>query len=135
MSTIVCNDLGQPFAWYPNAVNLLGAQDIQIPYSEAATLGLITVMGTGGNIEQEGDIQGLNNLLMGGSFVGPKEVRRTFTFEASQFGGQVPGITDHLIEPDDTNWQILKVTAIGTSAAPIQYSIAIEQIWPLPSQQ
>jgi len=125
--SIVANQLGTPVKLFRGAVNNFGP-DTQVNYT---TPGGDLILGTWGSVEESGEIEADGSGLHGGGFIGTKMVRRSFTFTADQIDYR-PSIDDHLVQPNNKNWQVLRAVPIEGAGTLIQWALTIEEIWPLP---
>ena len=125
--SIVSNQLGTAVKLYRGAVNSFGL-DTQVDYSHP---GGDVILGTWGSIEEAGEIEQDGSALHGGGYIGAKMVRRSFTFAADQIDYR-PSIDDHLVQPNNKNWQVLRAVPIEAAGTLIQWTLSAEEIWPLP---
>src|SRR5579871_3440008 len=99
----VSSRLGTQAKLFRGAVDTFGPES-QVPYT---TTGGDAVMGTWGPVEEQGEIAQSSSELHGSAYIGTKPVRRTFTFDAAQIT-YAPSVDDHLVEPNDKNWQVTR---------------------------
>src|SRR5215472_4529011 len=124
---VVSEQLGTPAKLFRGAVDTFGPEK-QVPYT---TSGGDPVVGTWGPIEERAEINESTSELHGSAYIGTKPVRRTFTLDAAQIN-YAPSVDDHLVEPNDKNWQVTRALLIQAASRPIQWMLTVEEIWPLP---
>ena len=125
--SMVGNQLGTAVKLFRGAVNNFGPEK-QINYS---TSGGDLILGTWGAVEEAGEIEQGSGYLHDGPYISTKMVRRTFTFAAEQINYS-PTFDDHLVQPNNKNWQVLRAVPIEGAGVLIQWMLTVEEIWPLP---